>query len=65
MMSDEAKKARNEYQKKWREKNRERLREYHKKWRKENKEKVNEAINRYWEKRAKDGKPSKKTRKVR
>lgn len=53
-MSPEAKKARNEYMRQWRAKNRERCNEYMRKWREANKDKVREYNKRYWEKKARE-----------
>lgn len=52
-MSNEAKKSRNEYYKKYRLANAEKLRQYNKEWRKNNPEKVKANTARYWEKKAK------------
>lgn len=41
-----------EYQRKWREKNKEKLNAYYKEWRKNNPEKIKEYDRNYWEKRA-------------
>ena len=53
-MSEEAKRARREYNRKWREKNRERYNEYQKRWRKKNKDRIKEYQRKYWEKKAKE-----------
>ena len=47
-MTEEAKKAKREYYKKYRAKNAERIKEREKAWRKANPEKVREHQNRYW-----------------
>lgn len=55
-LSEQAKKQRREYMKKWREKNREHVlkyqREYMKDWRKENKERIDQYNENYWNKKA-------------
>lgn len=48
-----ARKARNEYMREYRRKNKEKVNAINRKWRKENKEKVAEYNKRYWAKRAK------------
>jgi predicted RNA-binding protein with RPS1 domain len=53
-MNEAAKKAKREYAKKWREKNRERYNEYMKEWRNENKEKIQQYQENYWTKKAKE-----------
>ncbi len=50
-MTEEAKKAKREYYKKYRAKNAERIKEREKAWRKANPEKVREHQNRYWAKK--------------
>lgn len=52
-MTSEAKSARREYHRKWREKNRDKVNEYHRKWSRENPEKVKAAQFRYWDKQSK------------
>lgn len=51
-MTDEAKKARAEARKRYREKHREEINAYRRKWAKENPEKVEAQANRYWKKQA-------------
>ncbi len=51
MLTEEAKKAQAEYQKKYRTKNASRLRAYKRKWSRENPEKVKEYQNKYWNKK--------------
>ena len=53
-MSEEAKKARREYHRKWREKNRERYNEYQRRWREKNKDRIKEYQRKYWERKAKE-----------
>ncbi|MEJ9149309.1 hypothetical protein [Bacillus smithii] len=53
VMSEEAKKARREYMKKWREANKNHIREYNKRYRRENPDKVAAAQERYWAKKFK------------
>jgi len=48
------KKAKRQYQKKWRENNKEHLRKYYQEYRKNNPEKYKEYQRRYWEKKAKE-----------
>lgn len=50
-MTEEAKKAKREYYKKYRAKNAERIKEREKAWRKANPEKVREHQRRYWAKK--------------
>ncbi|MED2841469.1 hypothetical protein P4255_29180 [Bacillus wiedmannii] len=52
-MTEQAKIARREYMKKWREKNAEKLSTYQKKWRSENRDKVAEYQRKYWEDKTK------------
>lgn len=52
-MSKEAKRMRNEYYKKYRLANAEKIRQYGKEWRKNNPEKVKANTVRYWERKAK------------
>jgi hypothetical protein len=47
-MSEEAKKARREYMKKWREENKDHVRKYNQRYRKENPDKIAAAQERYW-----------------
>lgn len=51
-MEDIAKKAKKEYQRTWREKNKEHIKDYKKRWSKENPEKIKTYQDRYWLKRA-------------
>lgn len=51
-MTDEAKKARAEARKRYRETHREEINAYRRKWAKENPEKVEAQANRYWKKQA-------------
>jgi hypothetical protein len=53
-MTDEARKARNEYAKQWRAKNATHVREYYKRWREANPDKVRANTKRYWERKAKE-----------
>jgi hypothetical protein len=53
-MTDEARKARNEYAKQWRAKNAIHVREYYKRWREANPDKVRANTKRYWERKAKE-----------
>lgn len=48
LMSEEAKKARREYMKKWREENKDHVRKYNQRYRKENPDKIAAAQERYW-----------------
>lgn len=48
-----ARKARQEYMKAWRNRNRDHIREYTKEWRSENRGRINEYQQTYWLKRAK------------
>lgn len=57
-MTEAALKARKEYARQYRAKNRDRLNEYKRKWRKANPEKVNEYTERYWNKKAAEMKGS-------
>jgi hypothetical protein len=50
-LSDEARKLKNEYQKQWKARNRERVREYHRNWRKQNPDKVRANMQKYWERK--------------
>lgn len=52
MMTPEAKKARNEYYKQWREKNRDKFNAACKKWQRANPDKIVEYQRRYWERKA-------------
>lgn len=57
-MTEEAKKARREYARKYREQNRSRINAKHKEWRNRNPDKVKANTTRYWERKAeklKDG----------
>jgi len=51
-LSNEAKKKRAEYMRKYRERNKEHIRQYNAEWRKNNPDKVRAAQNRYWERLA-------------
>lgn len=51
-LSDEARKAKNAYQKAYRERNIERIREYEKEWRHKNPDRVRATMERYWQKKA-------------
>ena len=51
-MTDAAKAAKREYNRKYRAANREKLAAYQKKWSRENPEKVKEYSRRYWERKA-------------
>jgi hypothetical protein len=53
-MSEEAKAAKREYMRKYREKNRERMNETHRAWRKSNRHKIEEYNERFWNKKAKE-----------
>lgn len=55
-LSEEAKAARREYQRRWREKNKERIAKTYKEWRSkpENKQKIKEYQKRYWERKAQE-----------
>lgn len=55
MLSEQAKKAKREYMRQWREKNKDHVNNYMKEWKKRpgNEEKVKESVNRYWENKAK------------
>ena len=46
--------ARREYQRKWRERNADRLRIYNREWRRRNPDKVKAATERYWLKQARE-----------
>ena len=50
MMTDEAKKARNEYMRKWREENKEKVKEYNRNYRNRHKDRTVKSNERYWEK---------------
>ena len=50
MMTDEAKKARNEYMRKWRKENKEKVNEYNRNYRKNHKDMTAKSNARYWEK---------------
>lgn len=52
MMTEEARKVKNEYMKEWRKANRQKQNEYHKKWRENNKDKVKEYQDNYWLRKA-------------
>lgn len=54
-MKEEAKKARAEYAKKYREKNKDRLNAYRRNWNKENPDKVKQYQETYWGKKANGG----------
>lgn len=54
-MSPEAKKKRNEYMAKWREKNRDHLKKYQREWRRKNKAKIRQYQEEYWERQVKKG----------
>lgn len=60
LLDEAAKQARREYQRKYREKNKTRLKEYHRKWRGENKEKIIAIQERYWTKKVRNSKTNKK-----
>ena len=51
-LSEAAKKARREYSRAWREKNREHIRAYARKWHRENHDRVEAGRIRYWERKA-------------
>ena len=51
-LSDEAREAKNRYQREWRKKNRERWNAYQREWKKNNPEKVKEHTRRHWERKA-------------
>lgn len=53
-MSSEAKMARREYMRQWREKNKEHYNEYMRKWKAKNKDKVKQYNKEYWERKAKE-----------
>ena len=53
-MTEEAKKARREYYREYRKKNRERINENYRKWTRENPEKAKAIQARYWQKKAVD-----------
>lgn len=53
-MTETAKKARAEYQKAYREKNRERLNKYRRNWNKENPDKIQKYQETYWNKKAEE-----------
>ena len=53
-MTDEARKARNEYFRQYREKNREKLNAYNRKYYSEHKEQRKVSFNKHWEKKAKE-----------
>ena len=56
VLSEEAKIARREYQRAWREKNRDHLRAYYKEWAKTNRDKLEKNRIAYWERRAAESK---------
>ena len=58
-MTEEAKKVRREYWRKYREKNRAKLREYMKAWRDKNKQHIKEYNAEYWNMRAERETPEK------
>ena len=51
-MTEEARRRRAEYQRAYREKNRDKLNAYRREWRKKNPEKVKKQIQDYWERKA-------------
>lgn len=51
-LEEMAKKAKNEYYRQWRAKNKDKVREANRKWREQNKDKINE-INRRWREKTK------------
>jgi len=51
-LSEKAKQKRNEYQRKWKARNRDKINEYHSNWRKRNRDKVREYQRIYWERKA-------------
>lgn len=51
-LTQQALEAKREYQRQWREKNREDLRRYSNEYYQQNKDKKKEAMNRYWNKKA-------------
>lgn len=53
-MNSEAKAAKREYMRKWREKNREHYKRYQRSWRKANPEKVKQYQANYWAKKVKE-----------
>jgi len=53
-LSEEAKKARREYMRKYREKNRERINKTKREWARNNPEKIKEYTVRHWEKQAQE-----------
>lgn len=52
VMSDKARKAKNEYQREWRSRNRAKVNAYQRKWRSRNREKAINMDNDYWERKA-------------
>lgn len=57
-LSDEAKEARKQYRREWREKNKDKVNEYLRQWKKANPDKAEAAQARYWEKVAEKAKQS-------
>ena len=55
MITDEAKMKRTEYQRAYRERNRERINATHREWRRANPEKAMEYQERYWQKKVAEG----------
>jgi len=53
-LTEKARKARNEYARKWRAKHKEYIKAYTKEWREKNPDKVQATLNRYWEKKAQE-----------
>lgn len=51
-MDDDAKKARREYNRKWREANQDHIREYKRNWNKRNKDKTKQHTDDYWKRKA-------------
>ena len=51
-LTDEAIKARRNYSRQWREKNRDRIRAYSAAWREKNRDRLKEYNNAYWERKA-------------
>ncbi len=55
MISEQARKARNQYYREYRERNKERLKEYRKAWNRKNEDKVKEYHANYWNRKAEGG----------
>lgn len=51
-MTEDAKKAKNEYMRQWRRNNRDRINEYKCKWARENPERIKSYADKYWAKKA-------------